>query len=218
MKPRDQLFWLDQVMCNHTSGSPSEKDKRNTAFLLVSAACIPVRSFRVVYREVMKDPRRGLVDYRTTAGYRDPDLTPFRPAARKLLDRYGLSGRTCYASDQWKILSRQNALDFVAMWRDKNYVQLFSNKYIRIVPDSLAPDEIMYINWLAYKHGTLRSQVRKHVVTWVMFSGKAIHAHHYKRMDQRTAHNICTQKALFARKFHEASAAALERALPLTCS
>lgn len=194
------------------------KDKRNTAFLLASAACIPVRAFHVVYRQAMKDPRRGLVNYRNTGGYVDDDITPFLPRCRALLDRYGLSSSKCYASDQWKILSRQNAADFVAMWRDKNYVKLFSKACIRIVPDSLAPDEIMFINWLVYKHGTLRSQVRRQLVTWVAFSGKAIHAHHYKRMDERTAHNICDHKALFARKFQEASAPALERALPVTCS
>jgi hypothetical protein len=190
---------------------------KNVAFLLASAACVPVRSFAVVYTKVMRDLRRGLVTYRTTAGYAGARVSPFVPRCQPLLDRYGLSAATCYACDQWKILSRQNAKDFVAMWRDKAYVRLFSKACIRVVPDSLAPDEIMFINWLKYRYGTLRTQVRNQVVTWVMFSGDAIHPHNYHRIETRTARNMCDAGALFARKFQDASPEMLERSLPLHC-
>ena len=190
---------------------------KNGAFLLASAACVPVRSFNEVYRTTMKDMWRGLVTYRDSPGYAGVDVAPFVPKCQALLDRYGLSRAPCYACDQWKILSRQNARDFLEMWKDKQYVRLFSAACIKVVPDSLAPDEIMFINWLQYKYGSLRKVVRNHVVTYVMFTGDAIHPHNYLRIDKRTAQNMCDTKALFARKFQNASTAVLERSLPIRC-
>ena len=68
------------------------------------------------------------------------------------------------------------------------------NSCIEIVPDSLAPDELMFINYLNRKYkGNLKSNVRNSLVTYVDFTGKAIHPVNFRQLTPKLKENICLQ-------------------------
>ena len=88
------------------------------------------------------------------------------------------------------------------MYRNKSFMKLFKN--CNVVPDSLAPDELMYINWLQQRHGfggkNLKKVLRNGLITYVDFNKEAIH-HNYKQVTPRLKEYMCDSGAIFARKF-----------------
>jgi len=196
------------------------QDKTNVSFILISDTCIPVRSFKKIYQRLTADKKRGLVAYRSLNPYefRD-DVAPFIKDGDcdSLLKKYGMYGKKVYASDQWKALSRSNAKDFIKMLEDTKFKQLYET-CIKVVPDSLAPDELMYVNWMNRKYkGHLSSQFRGGGTTFVDFKGKAIHPIDYKQMTKNLSDDICETNSLFARKFPKPIESRLIKQTPVEC-
>jgi hypothetical protein len=196
------------------------QDKRNVSFILISDTCIPVRSFHKIYQRVTSDKKRGLVAYRSLSPYefRD-DVAPFIKDGEcdSLLKKYGMYNRKVYAADQWKALSRHNVQDFLKMLKDTAFVRLYNN-CIKVVPDSLAPDELMYVNWMNRKYkGQLSTQFRSGGITFVDFKGKAIHPIDYKQVTKNLSDDICDTNSLFARKFPKPIETRLVKQTPVEC-
>ena len=104
------------------------------------------------------------------------------------------------------------------MFKNHEYIDLFKAFCIEVVPDSVAPDELMFINYLKWKYGNISSQVRQGVVTFVDFNeNSAIHAKKYKTLSKNLQDWICDINAMFARKFIGAKPRNLKRKLPLIC-
>ena len=200
-------------------------DKRNKFFILLSDTCIPVREFMYVYRRLMSNPKKGIAPYRRIHSYHAKDTAEdFMPFVNtdvcinkmRLAD---LLGHDLYACDQWKVFSRKNVQDFLRMFDNKTFVKIFSS-CIYLIPESLAPDELMFINYLAYKYknkGGIKSQLRNRVVTYVDFKGKAIHPLTYKTITADLSYEICSANAMFARKFKRHNPVLIEK-VPLNCS
>jgi len=197
------------------------KHKPNKYFILLSESCIPVRSFSYIYNRLMKQSK-GIMSYHKWDPYdhQDNDLTPFknRNACKRAMKDFGFFDGNLYTSDQWKILSRKNVQDFIKMFKNHEYIDLFKAFCIEVVPDSVAPDELMFINYLKWKYGNISSQVRQGVVTFVDFNeNSAIHAKKYKTLSKNLQDWICDINAMFARKFIGAKPRNLKRKLPLIC-
>ena len=197
------------------------KNKSNVSFVLISDSCVPVKSFNIVYKKLTKDVKRGIAPYRSLGKYYKDDLAPFRDKKPciSLLDKFNFFTETAYACDQWKALSRNNVKDFFKMYKNKNYVKLFSKFCTEIIPDSLAPDELMYINWLRYLYGSknLSKHLRNGLVTYVDFKGKAIHPINYRQITPALKDYICYSGGIFARKFVNPLEKRLLSQLPLKC-
>ncbi len=173
----------------------------NQFCILLSETCIPVRPFAYIYKRLFRDPNRGILHYRRIDNFKhqtEPFIT--NTFCNSLIEELGFKGNKVYASDQWKILSRKNVNDFIEMTLNKKWVHLF-NRCIKIVPDSLAPDELMFINYLNDHH--LLTTIRRGVVTYVDFKKIAIHPIVFKRISPRLSKDICDTNAMFARKFIE---------------
>lgn len=182
------------------------KNKNNKFFILLSDTCIPVRPFMYTYRRLMKIPNRGIGPWsrlnKLTINDSSEDFQPFikNKNCVKKMKKYKLINHYLYTMDQWKILSRKNLRDFFEMLRNKEYIKIFKI-CIKVIPDSLAPDELMYINYLHYKYNNLRKQIRPRVVTYVDFKGKAIHPITYKTISNSLKRDLCDVNVMFARKF-----------------
>lgn len=213
---RTQWGDISLVKAEYELYNEAYRDKNNKFFILLSETCVPIRKFSVVYNRLMKDRKRGMASYRSIGRY-DEDLTPFRAKCSDLMDQYQFFDRTCYACDQWKALSRSNVTDFFKMWEDEQYVELFSKYCLHVVPDNLAPDELMFINYLRLKKGKLSDVLRNRVVTYVDFKGKAIHPIAYRQLTSQLSDDLCTTDSLFARKFANPLEKRLLAQLPLTC-
>jgi len=198
------------------------KNKQNAQFILISDSCVPIRTFDVVYKRLMKDKKRGILPYRSLGKYYKDDLVPFKDKDKciKLMEKFNFFTETSYACDQWKSLSRQNVHDFLKMYKNKSYVKLFSRFCTDIIPDSLAPDELMYINWLRYMYGSknLKKHVRNGLVTYVDFKGKAIHPITYRQITDNLKRELCYSDGLFARKFVNPLEKKLLSQVPVKCS
>ena len=198
-------------------------NKSNKMFILISDSCVPVKPFKTVYQKLMKDKKRGIVPYRSIGRYSHDDMAPFRsrPKCIDVMEKYKLFSKDLYACDQWKCLSRPNVSDFLGMYRNKTFMKLFDYTCIDIIPDSLAPDELMYINWLQIKHGfgskNLNKVVRNGLITYVDFNSKAIHPLNYRQVTPKLKENICYSTAIFARKFVNPMEKKLLTQLPTTC-
>lgn len=205
------------------------KNPSNKFFALVSDTCIPVRSFEYTYKRLFNDSShsrpRGLLGYRVIDRFSPDDASPFTPSdeCNRSIEKSGVYGRTrrgknqVYASDQWKILNRSNAKAFLKMLEDKEAYLLYTN-CIKIVPDSLAPDELMYVNWMNKKtKGQLKKHFRDFASTFVDFKGKAIHPINYKQMTKGISDEICYSNTLFARKFPDPIKNRLIRQTPVVC-
>ena len=197
------------------------KNKRNKKFILLSETCIPVRSFDFVYKKMMKNPDKGFLPYRYFDKLVKDSPIPFReePECIDLLEKYDFFKYKLMGCDQWKVFSRRNATDFLEMMKDKVYFKLFSAYCIDIVPDSLAPDELMYINWIRHKYGHkgFKKYVKNILVTYVDFKGKAIHPINYRQLTAKTQDEICSADAMFARKFVNSLENRLLKQMPVDC-
>lgn len=197
------------------------KNKENKFFILLSESCIPVRNFNYVYRRLMRNIKKGILTYRNIGAYDNPeDIVPFisKKECINLMYKFEFIDKDMYASDQWKILSRNNVNDFFEMFTNKNYVKLFEKFCIAIIPDSLAPDELMYINYLVYKYGKrFKKQIRNRTVTYVDFEDDAIHAIAFKDITPILKEDICYSNAMFARKFMEKNEKKILTKIPLKC-
>lgn len=194
------------------------KNKQNKFFILVSDTCIPVRSFKYLYNRLFKNTKKGILGYRLIGNYKD-DPEPFIKDGKcdSLLKKYRFYSNKVYAADQWKILTRSNVRNFIQMLGDPDLNKLFTD-CIRIVPDSLAPDELMYVNWMNKKvKGKLKDHFRAGGPTFVDFKGKAIHPVNFVQMPKGLADDICYSNTLFARKFPEPIENRLIKQLPITC-
>lgn len=212
------------------------KDKNNAFFALLSGTDIPVRSFEYVYNRLFQDRYRGFLGYRRAGSFREDaksrsdegvdgsgdSLFVQSEDCIHLLKKFGLIGST-FVADQWKILSRQNVKDFLRMFDNVEFVKLFTpariNGCIRIVADSLAPDEIMYASFMNWKTGgKLYTQFRYSGPTWVDFKLKsAIHPREYRQITKKLADDLCYANVFFARKF-SSSLPRLESQLPVECN
>lgn len=198
------------------------ENKENAFFALLSGTDIPVRTFQYTYDRLFSDTKRGFLGYRRVPSFRDDtQLFTTERNCTKFLKKFGLIGKP-FVADQWKILSRRNAEYFIKMFRNDDFVQLFtpteSNGCIRIVPDSLAPDEIMYASFMAWKTGgKLYTQFRYAGPTWVDFKlESAIHPKEYRQVTKILADDLCYSNVFFARKFSN-SLPRLESQLPVIC-
>jgi hypothetical protein len=205
------------------------KDPSNKFFLIASETCIPVKPFPEVMRRLMRAPKKGIVDIKT-------DVQVCRqqrdnPRSQKGYDRamqctprcirmyrdVGLiaPGRNFWFCSQWKILSRVNARDFCEMaWspRHKQWRDVYSSCQSD-VPDEVAADETMFVNWLVLKYGHRRNntrwweaaQLRRGKVTAAMFNNTIIHPTKYKGARRGTCvhQQICEEGTMFARKFEK---------------
>ena len=192
------------------------KNTDNAFFILLSENCIPVRSFEYTYNRLMSDKKRGILAYRDVGKFYPDDCEPFMSegSCGKLLDKFGFYDHV-YAADQWKALSRSNAKDFMKMLSNVNWIKLFT-ECIKIVPDSLAPDELFYVNYMNQKYG-LSTQFRHGQVTMVDFTGKAVHPINYKQITPKTADLICESNSMFARKFPEPIPGRIVKQTPVSC-
>lgn len=194
------------------------KDRKNLFFVLLSESEIPVRPFEYLWRRLMRDKERGILDYRRLDPYdskRDEDFDPFvkgGACTRKLIDE-ALVDAPLYTAAQWKALSRPNAQVFVKMAKDRRTKDVYK-RCIRVVPDSLAPDEFAFVNFLALG-GTLQSQVRRGQITFYDFDEKAVHPLKYKKITPAMKRDICEMRVAFARKFSRH--AVLDRQVPVSC-
>ena len=180
-------------------------DRTNAFFVLLSETDIPVRTFAETYQRLMRVKSKGILAYRRIDPLDTDSPEPFTlktTPCKHSMEDYGLLGTRLYAADQWKALSRQNAEDFLAMLHNTAFVQMFT-KCIKIVPESLAPDELMYVNWMHYKHKRLANHFRNGHVTYVDFKGKAIHPVPFKQVTRGVRTGVCDTNAMFARKFPE---------------
>lgn len=202
--------WGDISLVNAECQLYTEAYKKtsNKFFILVSDTCIPIRSFTYVYKRLMRNLDKGIAPFRAidkwSVKYSSPDeFQPFIPSESCInkMKLRSMIGKTLYAIDQWKILSRKNVKDFRDMMKNKTFVRIFTS-CIEIVPDSLAPDELMFANYLRYKYSdNLGKHLRYGLVTFVDFVGKAIHPVNYKNLTVTVAGNVCFNNAMFARKF-----------------
>jgi len=186
--------------------------------VLVSDTCIPVREFSKTYSRIFRNRNRGFLEYRTIDNMK-ADPSPFITDGdcAKFLKKYGFYNRRVYASDQWKILSRKNMQDFLKMLENRAYIDFFT-KCIEIVPDSLAPDELMYVNWMYAKtKGNLLSRFRKGGLTYVDFKGKAIHPINFRQITKNLSEEICQTNTMFIRKFPVPIVGRLLRQTPVKC-
>lgn len=195
------------------------KNKSNKFFLLASNTCVPVRSFSYTYNRLMKNKKKGMVAWRDFGKIEYGDPLPFITEGNcdKYMKQYGFYKDPLYTCDQWKILSRPNAKDFLEMYKEKNYVKLFE-RCIKVVPESLAPDELMFINFMNHKYrGDLKSQMRNKLVTFVDFKGKAIHPITYKQITPSVREAICETNAMFVRKIVNPQITKIIQQTPVTC-
>ena len=180
------------------------KKKENKFFILVSGTCIPVRTFKYVYNRLMRSPKKGIMTWFREDKYHvsDEDYAPFikSSSCTPTLVNENIIGSTLYSAQQWKVLSRPNAIDFAKMMKDKVYMKMFE-KCIRVVPDSLAPDEFMFVNYLKNLHGNITKVMRSGSVTYVNFKGTAIHPITYFNFTPHLKREVCDVGSLFARKF-----------------
>ena len=195
------------------------KNKQNKFTILVSGTCIPVRTFKYIYRRLMNNTKKGMMTYFREDGYKvsDDDFEPFVKSVSctpTLVDK-NIIGATLYSAHQWKILSRPNIKDFMKMLKDKVYMNMFQT-CINVVPDSLAPDEFMYINYLKNKYGSVRKVVRDGAVTYVEFKGKAVHPVNFFHFTKRLKREVCDINSLFARKFPKYNPALVNQ-IPTLC-
>lgn len=196
------------------------QDKRNKYFILLSDTCIPLHTFEHTYDYIFSDPR-GILDYSDFHKMsKDDNPVPFHYniECNDLLKKYHFHKGMSYSSHQWKVLNVQNAKDFVAMFQDSDYVKLFTNYCIEVVPESLAPDELMYINWLKFKYGDkFKKQIRQGAVTQADFKGKAIHPIPRTEIIPSVKRYGCSEDGpLFARKYPNPSVK-LKTQVPLDC-
>lgn len=193
------------------------QNKENKFFILVSDTCIPVRTFPYIYNRIMNN-KKGMLGYRLIGSFKD-DVEPFirEGDCDGLLSKFKFYGKKVYASDQWKILNRNNVKDFLKMLESPQFKKLFTD-CIKIVPDSLAPDELMYVNWMNKKtKGKLHLHFRDFAPTFVDFKGKAIHPINYRQITKNISDDICETKSLFMRKFPEPIEKRLIRQTPVKC-
>ena len=217
--------WGDISLCNaeHQLYKKAYSNKTNKMFILVSDSCVPLKTFKMVYGKLMKDKTRGIAPFRSLGRYDREDMVPFRPKPDciKLMEKFRFFDKDVYACDQWKCLSRNNVLDFLAMYRNKSFMKLFKKFCINVVPDSLAPDELMYINWLQQRHGfggkNLKKVLRNGLITYVDFNKEAIHPLNYKQVTPRLKEYMCDSGAIFARKFVNPMEKKLLTQLPTSC-
>ena len=195
------------------------KDKDNKFFILVSDTCIPVRTFMYTYTRLMRSPNKGIMPWFREEKYKitDSDFEPFIKSIKctPTLVTEKIVGAPLYSANQWKALSRSNTKDFLSMLNDKIYMGLYT-RCIEVVPDSLAPDEFMYANFLKNKHKTISKVMRNGAVTTVMFRGSAIHPISYKNITPVLRADICDNMTMFARKFPHKNPKLLKQ-LPITC-
>ena len=194
------------------------QDKDNVFFVLVSDTCVPVRSFDYIYSRLLADRKRGMLGYRLIGSHRYT-TEPFIKDGDcdGLLRKNNFYQQKVYAADQWKILSRSNVRDFIRMLNDPGFNRLFT-ECINIVPDSLAPDELMYVNWMMKKtKAKLYTKFRAFGPTFVDFNDKAIHPFNYRQITKRLADNICYSNTFFARKFPDPMHDKLLKQLPVEC-
>lgn len=195
------------------------KSKDNMFFALVSGTCIPVRKFKYVYDRLMRSPKKGIMTWFSEGKYRvsDDDFEPFVKSAKctPTLVSKKIVGAKLYSAQQWKVLSRPNVRDFLKMMRDKIYIKMFQ-KCIDVVPDSLAPDEFMFVNYLKNLYGNVTKAMRSGSVTYVDFKGNAIHPVTYTKLTKRLAREICDVGSLFARKFVKHNPNLIKH-LPILC-
>lgn len=195
------------------------KDKSNMFFILLSGTCIPVRTFDYVYKRVMRSPDKGIMTWFKEDKYKisDEDYSPFIKSIKctPTLVSEKIIGTTLYSAQQWKVLSRPNAKDFMRMMEDKIYMKMFKD-CISIVPDSLAPDEFMYVNYLKNLYGKVGKVMRSGGVTYVNYRGIAIHPITYFNFTPKLRREVCSIGALFARKFPKYNKNLLKQ-LPIVC-
>lgn len=194
------------------------KDKDNKYFLLLSETCLPIREFSYVYRRLNRSPK-GIISYNQWDPYgKDDDYVPFidKPKCIKILKEFSFFTKV-YTADQWKVLGRKNAIDFIKMTEDKKYKELFSAFCIEVVPDSVAPDELMFINYLKWKYKKLSKEIRQGLVTYVDFKEKdPVHPKSYKNLTKNLENLICDTNAMFARKFVNTNKK-LKKNIPVKC-
>lgn len=196
------------------------KNPSNKFFILLSGTCAPVRTFEHTYRRLFSNTYKGIIAWRDIGKIDYYNPSPFKIGGRcdKWLRKYGLYKDPYYAGDQWKALSRHNVRDFFEMFRHSDYVNLFT-RCIDIVPDSLAPDEFMYINFLAWKyHGKLNRHVRNRLVTFVDFEGKAVHPVTYRQITRYLKDGLCETNALFVRKILNPLTNRILKQTPIDCN
>lgn len=212
------------------------QDKRNKFFLIASETCIPVQPFPKVMARLMRAPNKGIADFKTDVQicdgrlphegggggggarkrkYKTDRAMQCTPPCIQMYRDEGLiaPGRKFWFCSQWKILSRFNARDFCEMvfsprhasWR-RMYAECQSD-----VPDEVAADETMFVNWLVLKYGHTKgfsrwwdgAQLRRGQVTAAMFRSSIIHPNKYRgtRLRGTCLHGmICEENTMFARK------------------
>lgn len=195
------------------------KDPRNKYFALLSGTCIPVRTFSYFYRRVTNS-KKGMLSWEKLDPYKitDEDYIPFIKSAKctKTLISEKIVGAPLYTAHQWKILSRSNVRDFLSMLQDKVFLKVFK-RCIKVVPDNLAPDELMFANYLKNKYGCLGKVVRSAGITYVEFPKDAVHPKQLFNITNRLRQEICDIGALFARKFSRRNDKLIEQ-LPVKCN
>lgn len=195
------------------------KNKDNAFFVLLSGTCIPVRTFKYVYNRLLRSPKKGIMTWFKEDKYHVTDETfePFIKSASctNTLVNKKIVGATLYSAQQWKALSVPNAKDFLKMMTDKVYMNMFQ-ECIKVVPDSLAPDEFMFINFLKNKYHNLTKVMRSGSVTYVNFKGAAIHPIEYFNFTPKLKREVCDIASLFARKFPKNNPALISQ-IPALC-
>lgn len=178
------------------------KDPSITHTVLVSETCIPVRSFSFMKRRLCADRKRGILNYHECDdsifdAEESFTIAKGGAACQKRRDRVAETG--LYTAEQWKVCSRSNMRDFVAMCNDAAYMNTFTS-CVKVNPDSLAPDELMFATYLHRKYKKISKAVRHGVVTFTNFIIDA-HPHTYSRLTKPTVALLRKKKTLFARKF-----------------
>jgi len=188
----------------------------NKYFCIMSETAIPLWDFPVFYKRLFKYPNKSYLQTETMKGGDDdlflecfpehliPTSKKPRPRKRNSRDmRYWLWKKT----HQWKILNRRDAIEFVKMIEDKNYIEAYTNCFYQLKKDDprLAADEIAYPNWIILKYGSpaIAKRFKNYESTYVDFAAAGIHAKTFKRITKGVKETICRDKPFFARKFEK---------------
>lgn len=166
-----------------------EDDSSNYKFVLVSGACIPVKSFDYVYNFLTENNK----SYITTSSNNErfPNCNP--------LLKYNIPDKYITKGHQWTILNR-NLVSKLA-YEDKNVIDvLFQNIY--------APEEIYYPTFVKI-HGlekeivfTNDTEEFKQTTYTYWYKEKGV-LHNFDRITVDMYNKLANSSCLFARKFNK---------------
>jgi len=172
------------------------KDRDNKYFALLSGECIPLFTYRQVYRKITSSKKSRVSIDMLAEVYVDTGL---------------------YYADQWVILNRKQA-DLLIKLKTTEKGKKFIKRTMKKIGDYCA-DEILPVNWFIEHYGKpstsrYKKEIRSIPTTYTYWDN--IHTSPKKFTTpqmEKLRKKICTSKAVFGRKFNAKAA----RELAMTC-